>query len=111
MPPKCDARGGHGDGKRKRSPSPNPSPQKKARVGNDEYIVVANQIAEPLIVEAQVHSKERWLQLRAQHNVYLVNKGGSTDVKIGCNDSVAGFGKCGFKWLKKCEEPQDSHVE
>ena len=74
------------------------SPYKKARLG-DEYLVDVGSITEPLLAEAKITSKDAaTLQLRANHQVYIVNTGTAEWKASGC--FLAGFGKGSFKLLK-----------
>jgi len=71
----------------------------KVRQVSPELIIETDSIEHALLVETKV-GKDLMLQIRAAHNLYLVNKG-ACETALSEGTFLAGFGKGGFKLLKE----------
>ena len=90
------------DGTKNKRANPDPEPpknQKKPKISQDT-VMESNKISQALLTEVQLPGKGGgpFLQIRVGSGIYLTNKG-STDMVLGANLAVAGFGKGSFKAL------------
>ncbi|CAK0907391.1 unnamed protein product, partial [Prorocentrum cordatum] len=85
-----------------------PSPAKKQKVA-DVCVVDASSIPHALLWEVKVNtSVQVQLQIRANHNIYLINKE-SKDIIIAIHTMLAQFGKGSFKILTQEELDKKKH--
>ena len=73
------------------------SPFKKQKT-DKSHIISMQDITEALILEGKIKD-EVMMKLRAQHKVYIVNKG-KKEASLTVSDQLIGFGKGGFKLVK-----------
>ena len=100
------------DGKKRKTPSEVPAaPAKKVKkVVDPSYIMETDKITTPLLQEVKCGKGGLFVQVRAQHQVFLVNKSQQV-VMLNDDHYIGSFGKGSFKLLKSDDEIKDHMVE
>ena len=100
------------DGKKRKTPSEVPAAQAKKvkKVVDPSYIMETDKITTPLLQEVKCGKGGLFVQVRAQHQVFLVNKSQQV-VMLNDDHYIGSFGKGSFKLLKSDEEIKDHMVE
>ena len=100
------------DGKKRKTPSEVPAaPAKKVKkVVDPSYIMETDKITTPLLQEVKCGKGGLFVQVRAQHQVFLVNKSQQV-VMLNDDHYIGSFGKGSFKLLMSDDEIKDHMVE
>ena len=96
--------------KRKTPPEGQVAPKKLKKVVDSSYIIETDKITTPLLHEVKAGKGGMFVQVRAQHQVYLVNKSQQV-VMLSDENYIGSFGKGTFKLLKSDDEVKDHMVE
>ena len=87
-----------------------PAPKKAKKVVDATFIIDGDKITTPLLHEAKSGKGGLFIQIRAQHQVFLFNKSQQV-VVLSDEQYIGSFGKGSFKLLKPEEKLKDNMVE